>query len=164
MKTAFISTNAVMAARYGRSYSAVVALTAVPLCLSSVTGMASLVAAKVWGKRPVYLASFVLIFIGTLVTMKMLDNYGGCMAGRIFQGFGWGAFDVLMLASIQETFFVSGVWRRRTADTDGKLTRPGTRATVSHRHLQHSHHGRHVGGPSFRRAGVAQRSALHPPV
>jgi len=106
MKTAFVSTNAVMAVQYGRSYSAVVALTAVPLCLSSVTGMASLAASKIWGKRPVYLASFVLIFIGTLVNMRMLDNYGGCMAGRVFQGFGWGAFDVLMLGSIQDTFFV----------------------------------------------------------
>lgn len=35
------------------------------------------------------------------------DNYGSCLGSRIFQGLGWGAFDVLVNSSIQDTYFVS---------------------------------------------------------
>ncbi|PKS07378.1 hypothetical protein jhhlp_005980 [Lomentospora prolificans] len=105
MKTVFISVNNVMARRYQVSYSAVVALTAVPLILSAFTGLASITAAKVWGKRPVYLASMALVFIGSMWNMRTLDSYRECMAARVFQGLGWGAFDTLILGSIYDTFF-----------------------------------------------------------
>jgi MFS family permease len=106
MKTAFISTNGVMAVRYETSYTAVAALTGVPLVLSAFTGLASLGAARIWGKRPVYLASLALVFIGALWNMTTADDYGQCMAARVFQGLGWGAFDTLIVSSIQDTFFV----------------------------------------------------------
>jgi MFS family permease len=106
MKTAFISTNGVMAIAYNVSYTNVAALTAVPLILSACTGLSSLIAARIWGKRPVYLASTVLILLGTLVNMSGVDNYGQCMAARVLQGLGWGAFDTLVLGSIQDTYFV----------------------------------------------------------
>jgi MFS family permease len=113
MKTIFISVNNVMARRYNVSYSSVAALTAVPLIVSAFSGLASVTAAKVWGKRPVYLVSMALVFIGSMWNMRTLDSYRQCMAARVFQGLGWGAFDTLVLGSIYDTFFVSRCLQRR---------------------------------------------------
>lgn len=106
MKTAFVTTNGAMTADFRVSYTAVAALTAVPLMLSSITGTVCLIASKIVGKRPLYLGSFVLIFIGSIWNMTAHDSYGSCMGARIFQGLGWGAFDTLVIGSIQDTYFV----------------------------------------------------------
>jgi MFS family permease len=106
MKTVFISTNAAMAVSYDISYTAVAALTGVPLILSAITGLASLIVARIWGKRPVYLASLALVFIGSMWNMRTDADYSQCVAARVFQGLGWGAFDTLILSSIQDTYFV----------------------------------------------------------
>ncbi|RYP34030.1 hypothetical protein DL767_004472 [Monosporascus sp. MG133] len=71
MKTVFVSTNSVVAISYSVSYTAAVALTAMPLMISAFTGTLSLVN----------------------------------MAARAFQGLGWGAFETLVLSSIQDTYF-----------------------------------------------------------
>ncbi|KAH8681054.1 major facilitator superfamily domain-containing protein [Xylariales sp. PMI_506] len=105
MKTIFITVNSAIATNDGVSYTAAVALTAVPLMLSAVTGMASLIIAKVYGKRPVYLVSTVVMVIGVMWGMFVANSYGQNMASRVFQGIGWGAFDTLVLGSIQDTFF-----------------------------------------------------------
>lgn len=105
MKTAFVATSGVMAAQYRVSYTAVAALTAVPVMLSALTGLASLVAAKLWGKRPVYLASAVPLLVGSIWNAAAGDSYGSCMGARISQGLGWGAFDTLVMATIQDTYF-----------------------------------------------------------
>ena len=107
MKTVFVSDNAVMATQMRVPYSSVVALTAVPLILSAFTGLLSLIASKMFGKRPVYLVSFVLIFIGTIWNMTTRTSFAGSMGARVFQGLGWGAYDTLVLGSIQDTYFVS---------------------------------------------------------
>ena len=112
MKTAFVTTNGVMAAQYRVSYTAIAALTAVPLMLSSVTGILCLVASKIVGKRPLYLGSFLLIFIGSIWNMTAHDSYQACLGARIFQGLGWGAFDTLVIGSIQDMYFVSRPRRR----------------------------------------------------
>lgn len=108
MKTIFISVNSVITMKNGKSYTTVVALTAVPLMVSALTGMASLILARIWGKRPVYLGSMVSIFIGVTWSIYVTDSYSQNMAARVFQGLGWGAFDTLVLGSLQDTFFVSG--------------------------------------------------------
>ncbi|KAI1843881.1 hypothetical protein JX265_003777 [Neoarthrinium moseri] len=105
MKTIYISVNSNIAMRNGVSYTAAVALTAVPLMVSSLTGMASQVVSKVVGKRPVYLVSTSFMFVGVMWGMSVLDSYGQNMAARVFQGLGWGAFDTLVLGSLQDTFF-----------------------------------------------------------
>jgi MFS family permease len=106
MKTAFISVNSSLAMGYDVSFTAATALTGVPLILSAFTGLASLVAARIWGKRPVYLASAMFIFIGAMWNMRV-PSFAQCMAARVFQGLGWGAFDTLVLGSIHDTYFVS---------------------------------------------------------
>jgi MFS family permease len=106
MKTAFISVNTVLALNYAVSYTAAVALTGVPLIIAAASGLLSQSIARIWGKRPVYLVSWSLVFIGAVWNTNVLASYAQCMAARIFQGFGWGAFDVLVLGSIYDTFYV----------------------------------------------------------
>lgn len=105
-KTMFMTVNAQLTQGYQVSYTAVAALTGVPLILSAFTGMACLVASRICGKRPLYLGSMLLMFIGTVWSTNVATSYGQCMAARIFQGLGWGAFDTLVLGSIQDTYFV----------------------------------------------------------
>ncbi|OTA95486.1 hypothetical protein M434DRAFT_69364 [Hypoxylon sp. CO27-5] len=105
MKTAYISVNSVIAIEEGVSYTAAVALTAVPLMMSAVTGLASLIISRICGKRPVYLVSMVMIFIGMVWNTNVRGSLAQNMAARIFQGLGWGAFDTLVLGSIQDTYF-----------------------------------------------------------
>ncbi|RYO94650.1 hypothetical protein DL763_004017 [Monosporascus cannonballus] len=105
MKTIFVSTNSVVALSYSVSYTAAVALTAVPLMISAFTGTLSLVAGRLWGKRPVYLGSTLFIFIGVVMNMQVLGSFSQNMAARAFQGLGWGAFETLVLSSIQDTYF-----------------------------------------------------------
>jgi MFS family permease len=106
-KTIFMTVNAQLAESYQRSYTAIAALTGVPLIISALTGFGCLVASRICGKRPLYLASLLLVFIGTVWNTNVATNYGQCMAARVFQGLGWGAFDTLVLGSIQDTYFVS---------------------------------------------------------
>ncbi|KAI8628177.1 hypothetical protein F5Y19DRAFT_144357 [Xylariaceae sp. FL1651] len=105
MKTALVSVNHIIAADDGIAYTTVVSLTAVPLMVSAVAGMASMILAKVWGKRPVYLVSTMLVFIGSAWDTNVRGAFGQNMAARVFQGLGWGAFDTLVLGSIMDTFF-----------------------------------------------------------
>jgi MFS family permease len=108
-KTIFMTVNAQLAENYLVSYTAVAALTGVPLILSAFTGFVCLAASRICGKRPLYLASLLLVFIGTVWNTNVATSYSQCMAARVFQGLGWGAFDTLVLGSIQDTYFVSSV-------------------------------------------------------
>lgn len=107
MKTAFISVNAQAADGYRVSYTAAAALTGVPLILSAFTGLVSLVTSRICGKRPLYLISLLLLFIGTIWNTSVRTSYSQCLAARVFQGLGWGAFDSLVQSSIYDMFFVS---------------------------------------------------------
>ncbi|KAM7183744.1 MFS general substrate transporter [Naviculisporaceae sp. PSN 640] len=105
MKTIFLTVNAQIAEGYQVSYTAAAALTGVPLMISAFTGFLCLIASRVCGKRPLYLASLLLVFIGTVWNTNVQESYAECMAARVFQGLGWGAFDALVLGSIQDTYF-----------------------------------------------------------
>ncbi|RYP51206.1 hypothetical protein DL768_003412 [Monosporascus sp. mg162] len=105
MKTVFVSTNSVVAISYSVSYTAAVALTAVPLIISAFTGTLSLVLGRIWGKRPVYLVSTLFIFIGVIMNMHSSSSFPQNLAARAFQGLGWGAFETLVLSSVQDTYF-----------------------------------------------------------
>ena len=107
MKTIFISVNAQLAEGYEVSYTAAAALTGAPLMISAFTGFLCLIASRIYGKRPFYLASLLLVFIGTVWNTNVQMSFAQCMAARVFQGLGWGAFDALVLGSVQDTYFVS---------------------------------------------------------
>ena len=106
MKTAFITVHGAIAESYNVSYTAAVGLTAAPLMISALGGTLSLVTARIWGKRPVYLASATFVFIGVVLNTNVLGSFAQHMVGRALQGLGWGAFETLVLSSIQDTYFV----------------------------------------------------------
>lgn len=105
-KTALIPVNASLATLYDTSFSSIAALTAAPLIVSAFSGLACVAAAKVVGKRPIYLLSAALLFVGSAWGTSV-GSFAEFMAARVFQGVGWGAFDALVLGSIYDTFFVS---------------------------------------------------------
>ncbi|KAM7200777.1 MFS general substrate transporter [Rhypophila sp. PSN 637] len=105
MKSIFLAVNAQVAEGYQVSYTAAAGLTGVPLMISALAGFACLIASRICGKRPLYLASLLLVFIGAVWNTNVQTSYAECMAARIFQGIGWGAFDSLFLGSIQDTYF-----------------------------------------------------------
>lgn len=105
MKTAFVSVNNLLAEGYEVSYTSAAALTGVPLILSAVTGFVALIMSRICGKRPLYLTSLLLVFIGTTWNTNVATSYSQCMAARVFQGLGWGAFDTLVMGSIHDTYF-----------------------------------------------------------
>lgn len=106
MKTVFVSTAGALTLHYRASFTAIAALTAAPLMLSAMTSFLASIIAKFCGKRPVYLASALLLFIGTIWNMTAGDSYRSCLGARIFQGLGWGAFETLVMGSIQDTYYV----------------------------------------------------------
>ncbi|KAL7946116.1 MFS general substrate transporter [Trichoderma barbatum] len=105
MKTALVDVNDVISTRYHVSYTWVAALTAAPLMVSAIAGFFSSVAAKLVGKRPVYLVSSAFVFAGCIWNMTADSSYGSCMGARVMQGLGWGAFDTLLMETIQDTFY-----------------------------------------------------------
>ncbi|PFH60993.1 hypothetical protein XA68_18466 [Ophiocordyceps unilateralis] len=101
MKTALLPTAG---SRHGQV--SVAALTSVPLALAAVGGIGSCVAAKRLGKRPLYLASAVVALIGCVWSAATADDgFASSVGARVLQGLGWGAFDTLLLGSIQDTYF-----------------------------------------------------------
>ncbi|KAL2133374.1 hypothetical protein VTI74DRAFT_2462 [Chaetomium olivicolor] len=105
MKTIFMTVNSEVAESYRVSYTAVAALTGVPLILSAFTGSICLIASRICGKRPLYLASLLFVVFGAVWNTSVASSFPQCMAARAFQGLGWGAFDTLVLGSIQDTYF-----------------------------------------------------------
>ncbi|KAK4199995.1 major facilitator superfamily domain-containing protein [Triangularia verruculosa] len=106
-KTIFMTVNAQVSQLYQVSYTSVAALTGVPLILSAASGLGCLIASRIVGRRPLYLGSLIMFFIGTVWNTNVAFGgaYGQCMTARVFQGLGWGAWDALVLGSIQDTFF-----------------------------------------------------------
>ena len=106
MKTIFVTVNAQVALDYQVSYTSATALTGVPLLVSAASGFLCLAASRLCGKRPLYLGALLFAFIGVVWNTKVASSYAQCMAARVFQGLAWGAFDVLVPGSIQDTYFV----------------------------------------------------------
>jgi hypothetical protein len=104
MKTVLIPIAVPLAIRLSASQVEVAALTAMPLLIAAFTSLASVTAAKVYGKRPVYLTSAAALLTGSLWNLRA-PTLAQAMGARLFQGLGWGAFDVLLLASIHDTYF-----------------------------------------------------------
>ncbi|KAJ6446314.1 putative MFS-type transporter [Purpureocillium lavendulum] len=61
--------------------------------------------ANKWGRRPVYILSY-LIYFGTSVWLIFDKSYGGFLAGRILMGFGAGAAETIAPISIADIFYL----------------------------------------------------------
>ncbi|KAL7943433.1 MFS general substrate transporter [Trichoderma barbatum] len=61
--------------------------------------------ANKWGRRPVYVVSY-MIYFATAVWLIFEKSYGGFLAGRILMGFGAGAAETLAPITIADIFFL----------------------------------------------------------
>ncbi|KAL2760247.1 hypothetical protein ACRALDRAFT_1067156 [Sodiomyces alcalophilus JCM 7366] len=106
-KTILLPLAAPLASHFAASPAAVAALTAAPLLFSTLAVHASVVASKLYGKRPVYIASLALLLSGCAASASAPTpaTYRGFLAARIIQGLGWGAYDALPLASVHDLYF-----------------------------------------------------------
>ncbi|RFU81448.1 mfs transporter [Trichoderma arundinaceum] len=62
-------------------------------------------AANKWGRRPVYILSYIIYF-ATAVWLIFEKSYAGFLAGRILMGFGSGAAETLAPITIADIFFL----------------------------------------------------------
>jgi MFS family permease len=61
--------------------------------------------ANKYGRRPVYIASY-LIYLVTAIWLIFDHSYAGFLAGRIIMGFGSGAAETIAPISIADVFFL----------------------------------------------------------
>jgi MFS family permease len=85
---------------------AVTSLTGLPLIISAFSGLKAMMVAQIFGKRPVYLVSSLLMLVSAAWNMHIGNSYLSFMASRIFQGIGWGAFESLVVGSLEDMYFV----------------------------------------------------------
>jgi nitrate/nitrite transporter NarK len=107
LKTMFVTVNSVVATELNVSYSSAAALTGAPLIFGALTGVISQILSQTVGKRGIYLVSSIMMLLAAVWNMHVQGNYAEFMVSRIFQGIGWGAFEVLIAGSITDLFFVS---------------------------------------------------------
>ena len=61
--------------------------------------------AKMYGKRPIYIAAVVIMFVGS-VWGGAAQNYNSFLASRIFSGFGMAPYEVLVQCTLADLYFV----------------------------------------------------------
>ena len=61
--------------------------------------------AKMYGKRPVYIAAVIVMFVGS-VWGGAAQNYNSFLASRIFSGFGMAPYEVLVQCTLADLYFV----------------------------------------------------------
>ena len=61
--------------------------------------------AKMYGKRPIYVAAVVVMFVGS-VWGGAAQNYNSFLASRIFSGFGMAPYEVLVQCTLGDLYFV----------------------------------------------------------
>jgi MFS family permease len=62
-------------------------------------------AAKVWGKRPVYIVAICIMFAGS-VWGAFAKNYNSFLASRVISGFGMAPYEVLVQCTIGDLYFI----------------------------------------------------------
>lgn len=80
-----------------------------PLILSAITGVISVVVSRTIGKRIVYLVSAIFMLVGSIYNMHVGLSFAQFVGARALQGIGMGAFNTIPLASIQDMYFVSPI-------------------------------------------------------
>ncbi|KAI9739226.1 MAG: hypothetical protein M1834_007439 [Cirrosporium novae-zelandiae] len=97
--------NAILAEEYGVSINEASELQGYPLFMSACGAVVFSAFSRVWGKRPVYLFAIILIFASTLWIIWN-GSFKSFLGARILYGFGLGAYEGIVTASIGDMFFV----------------------------------------------------------
>ncbi|KAG0131090.1 major facilitator superfamily domain-containing protein [Tuber indicum] len=72
---------------------------------AGIAGLFGSAVGRVWGKRPVYIVSTLLLFIGA-VWNALAQNTDSFLGARILQGFGLGAFETIVPSTVGDMYFV----------------------------------------------------------
>lgn len=104
LKTSLVTVNGILALNMNVTYNTVSALTGVPLILSAITGVISVVVSRTIGKRIVYLVSAIFMLVGSIYNMHVGLSFAQFVGARALQGIGMGAFNTIPLASIQDMY------------------------------------------------------------
>jgi MFS family permease len=95
----------VIATDYGRPIGDIVLLSGYQLLVAASTGAFVNAFSRKYGKRPVFLVSSLLGFIGSIVG-SVTKNYSGLLAARIIQGGSTAAYESLLVSGIGDLYFV----------------------------------------------------------
>ncbi|PUU77106.1 major facilitator superfamily domain-containing protein [Tuber borchii] len=72
---------------------------------AGIAGLFGSAVGRVWGKRPVYIVSTLLLFIGAIWN-ALAQNTDSFLGARILQGFGLGAFETIVPSTVGDMYFV----------------------------------------------------------
>ncbi|KAK5188362.1 hypothetical protein LTR96_011339 [Exophiala xenobiotica] len=99
------SSVAVIAQDYGRNISDIVLLSGYQLLMAASTEAFVAAISRKYGKRPVFLVSSLLGFIGSIVG-SVTNSYEGLLAARIIQGGSTAAYESLLVSLNGDLYFV----------------------------------------------------------
>jgi hypothetical protein len=93
-------------------------------------------AAKIWGKRPIYVFASIVLFVVS-IWGAVADTYGSFLGSRILGALGMAPYEVLVQATINDLYFVHlhPTFHQQDPKTD-ILTPPGPRTRHPHRSLE----------------------------
>ncbi|CUS08976.1 unnamed protein product [Tuber aestivum] len=72
---------------------------------AGIAGLFGSAVGRVWGKRPVYIFSTLLLFIGAIWN-ALAQSTDSFLGARILQGFGLGAFETIVPSTVGDMYFV----------------------------------------------------------
>jgi hypothetical protein len=79
-----------------------------PLMTTALEGFIAQAWSPILGKRSFYLVSTAILFSSTVWTAQV-TTFNSLLAARTFQVFGTGAYESIVISSIGDLFFVSGL-------------------------------------------------------
>ena len=71
-----------------------------------ISAVATSPAARIWGKRPVFIVSNLVAILGYVIVVAKTDSLVALYVGRAIHGFGIAAMEYLVSSSIGDLFFV----------------------------------------------------------
>ncbi|RPA91821.1 MFS general substrate transporter [Choiromyces venosus 120613-1] len=72
---------------------------------AGIAGLFGSAVGRIWGKRPVYIVSTLLLFIGAIWN-SLAQNTDSFLGARVLQGFGLGAFETIVPSTVGDLYFV----------------------------------------------------------
>lgn len=97
--------NGVLVAEFDVSYRTVATWSGWQFWSAGVAGVFASSVGRIWGKRPVYLVSIVLVLIGAIWNAATRTSTG-FLVSRTIEGFGMGAFESIVPSTIGDLFYV----------------------------------------------------------
>lgn len=98
--------NAVLVKEFHTTYAVVATFSGWQFWPAGVAGLFGSAVGRVWGKRPVYLVSIILL-LGGAIWNATATSANSFLGSRILQGFGLGAFETIVPSTIGDMYFVS---------------------------------------------------------